>query len=76
MQKTTMTVKGQVTVPKPLRDALGLKPGSSVEFEYAGPGRATMRASGKKATNRFRRVRGSLKERLSTDEILALLRGD
>ena len=73
---TTMTSKGQVTVPKQMREALGLKPGSEVVFEYAGAGRATLRPAGRPAPNRFAKVRGSLKVRLSTDEIMALLRGD
>ena len=30
---TTMTSKGQVTVPKTIRDYLGLKAGSAVTFE-------------------------------------------
>jgi AbrB family looped-hinge helix DNA binding protein len=29
---TTLTVKGQVTIPKQILDALGLAPGSAVEF--------------------------------------------
>jgi AbrB family looped-hinge helix DNA binding protein len=36
---TKITTKGQVTIPKRLRDHLGLKPGSSVEFELAADGR-------------------------------------
>ena len=29
---TTLTVKGQVTIPKPIRDAMGLTPGSAIDF--------------------------------------------
>lgn len=29
---TTLTSKGQVTIPKPIRDLLQLKPGDRVEF--------------------------------------------
>jgi AbrB family looped-hinge helix DNA binding protein len=31
----TVTTKGQVTIPKQVRDLLGIKPGSSVAFEVA-----------------------------------------
>jgi AbrB family looped-hinge helix DNA binding protein len=36
---TKITTKGQVTIPKRLRDHLGLKPGSSDEFELVADGR-------------------------------------
>jgi AbrB family looped-hinge helix DNA binding protein len=32
---TTVTSKGQVTIPKPVRDHLGITPGSRVEFRRA-----------------------------------------
>lgn len=30
---TTVTSKGQITLPRKVRDALGLEPGSKVEFD-------------------------------------------
>ena len=38
MSTATMTSKGQITVPKDVRDALGLKPGSKVVFVDVGGG--------------------------------------
>lgn len=34
--KTTVSEKGQVTIPKRLRDRLGLLPGTILDFEEAG----------------------------------------
>ncbi|MGI8783397.1 MAG: AbrB/MazE/SpoVT family DNA-binding domain-containing protein [Acidobacteriota bacterium] len=31
--KSTVSEKGQVTIPKPLRDSLALVPGTEIEFE-------------------------------------------
>jgi antitoxin PrlF len=71
---TTMTSKGQVTVPKRLRDAAGLKPGSRVSFELEN-GNIVMKPRSKVQKDRFAAVRGTLKTNLSTDQIMALLRG-
>ena len=38
-----MTAKGQVTIPKRLREHLGLTPGSSVDFELAQDGRVFLK---------------------------------
>jgi antitoxin PrlF len=35
----TMTSKGQITIPKPARDALQLRPGDRVEFVFGDDGR-------------------------------------
>jgi AbrB family looped-hinge helix DNA binding protein len=77
---TTVTSKGQVTIPKRVRDAAGLKPGSKVEFEYR-HGEVTLTPVRKPiGKSEFRRrldkVRGTLKTDMTTDEIMRLLRGD
>ena len=36
METTSVTSKGQVTIPKPLRQQLGLRQGSKVEFVLVG----------------------------------------
>jgi AbrB family looped-hinge helix DNA binding protein len=72
---TAMTSKGQVTVPKRVRDALGLRPGSEVEFEYRG-GEAVIRKGGRRPRSSFAKLRGSLAKKQTTAEIMALLRGD
>lgn len=36
MESTSVTSKGQVTIPKPLRQQLGLRRGSRVEFVLVG----------------------------------------
>lgn len=40
---TDLTSKGQVTIPKDVRDALGLRPGEPVEIELRGEGEAVTR---------------------------------
>ena len=77
---TTVTSKGQVTIPKRVRDRLSIKPGSVVEFELSPDGRVVLTKAGKKPATprkgRFERLRGSLKSDMTTDEIMALMRGD
>jgi antitoxin PrlF len=73
-----VTVKGQVTIPKPIRDALGIHPGSKVEFTINRDGDIVLRKAdaGHPALSRFDRFVGSAGPGMSTDEIMALLRGD
>ena len=78
---TTMTSKGQVTIPKRLRDHLRLKPGAEVEFEVITDGRVVILAKGKTARSKsvFAKIRGSAKGKgpnMTTDEIMALTRGE
>ena len=71
-----MTSKGQVTLPKRLRDHLGLKPGSEIDFELAEDGRVFLKARNPPPKSRFARLLGSAKLGMTTDEIMALTRGE
>lgn len=75
---TTITSKGQVTIPKAVRDQLGLKPGMKVEFKGGGADGEVIlrRADGERQPSRFDKFRGMLGPSPSTDEIMKMLRGD
>jgi antitoxin PrlF len=74
---TNVTSKGQVTIPKPIRDRLGIEPGSAVEFQLAPDGRIVLvKVDGDPPVSRFEALRGRAGAGLSTDQIMALTRGD
>jgi AbrB family looped-hinge helix DNA binding protein len=73
---TTVTIKGQVTIPKAVRERLGIGPGSSVEFRLDEEGRVFLvKCDGTAIKSRFETLRGVADAGLSTDEIMALTRG-
>ncbi|MGE3144359.1 MAG: AbrB/MazE/SpoVT family DNA-binding domain-containing protein [Pseudorhodoplanes sp.] len=74
---TTVTSKGQVTIPKQVRDLLGIVPGSVVDFERGSDGRIVIVKAEKKAKpTRLARLRGHAGKGLSTNEIMAMTRGE
>jgi AbrB family looped-hinge helix DNA binding protein len=73
---TKLTSKGQVTIPKRLRAYLGIEPGADVRFELTEDGRVCLKTDRPIPANRFARLRGSAKEGLTTDELMALTRGE
>ena len=75
---TTMTVKGQVTIPKRVRDALGLAPGDGVHFDLDRDGRVTVQKADSRRLKRRDRFDGALGKaqiKWRTDDLMALLRG-
>jgi len=75
---TTMTVKGQVTIPKRVRDTLHLSPGDGVDFTINGVGEVVVQKAGARPASkrdRFRSARGKAQVKWRTDELMALLRG-
>lgn len=73
----TVTVKGQVTIPKAVRDRLGLRPGNTVDFKLTPDGQVILvKASPNPPASRFATLRGRAGTGPSTDEIMALTRGE
>ena len=74
---TTVTSKGQVTIPKPVRDLLGITPGSAVEFRLEADGRVVLTHAGRtrRPRSRFEALRGAAGAGMTTEEIMALTRG-
>jgi len=76
---TTLTTKGQVTVPKKIRDYLGLRPGSAVDFALGRHGEVIVKpmnaAKSTRRKGRFNKLLGTLDTGKSTDALMQLLRG-
>ncbi|MFB2553927.1 AbrB/MazE/SpoVT family DNA-binding domain-containing protein [Ensifer soli] len=74
---TTVTAKGQVTIPKAVRELLGIIPGSKVAFHRSSDGQVVLiRADQQQPASRFRKLRGHAGQGLDTDAIMALTRGE
>ena len=77
----TLTSKGQVTIPLEIREALGLLPGTAVEFDVVG-NTVRIRKAGdqRRGSELVARMRATASRaagpRMTTDEILALTRGE
>ena len=71
-----MTSKGQVTIPKRMRDELGLTAGSEVEFVPNGHGQIVIRTKKTPDPHRFDALIGTLDLGMTTDEFMRFLRGD
>jgi AbrB family looped-hinge helix DNA binding protein len=75
-----ITTKGQVTIPQDVRERAGLMPGTDVTFEIeAGVVRLVKSASGGARPTRGQKLVEDLRGRgdfkMTTDEIVALMRG-
>ena len=72
---TTLTSKGQVTIPKHIRDSLSLEPGCKIVFDVNNDGELVLRKEGpaeERRPDRFDRALGSAQIKLgcSTDEYM------
>ncbi len=76
---TTISVKGQVTLPKRIREIVGLKPGDEVDIRATASGGVYIEKPG--ASRGYReRLYALAKERpirdMTTDEFMKMMRGD
>jgi AbrB family looped-hinge helix DNA binding protein len=80
---SNVTSKGQVTIPKKVRERLGIEAGSAVAFELTDAGevvlrpvvRGNARRPARAPKSRFAKLRGRATVKMRTEEILALTRG-
>ena len=75
-----ITSKGQVTIPIEIREKARLLPGEEVEFVVEGETVRIVKAAAKSGQSRGERLvrdlRGRATSKLTTDEIMALTRGE
>ena len=67
-----LTEKGQVTIPKPLRESLGLEPGQELEFEER---EGTLVVRRRAPADPLRELVGLISERVDIDAYLEQTRG-
>ena len=71
-----VTTKGQVTIPHEVREELGIRPNSEVDFIKVKKGYYRLvKAKKKRPGSRFAALRGTATVKMTTDEIMALTRG-
>ena len=71
-----VTTKGQVTIPQPIREKLGIVPNSEVDFvEEKGKVYIVKKKGSGPKDKVFRKLRGIASVKMSTEEIMNLTRG-
>jgi antitoxin PrlF len=71
-----VTGRGQVTIPHQVRKQLGITPGSEVDFELDERGVCLVRTRTSRGKEIVAQMRGGGTVKMTTDEIMALTRGE
>ncbi len=72
-----VTTKGQVTIPQEIREKFGITPAVEVDFVEEKDRIYLVKREGEpKKTYKFRELRGIANVKMTTDEIMALTRGN
>jgi antitoxin PrlF len=74
MQQTTLTSKGQITVPKFIRDSLALHTGDKIEFVLTANNEVLLRPVTKKVDEVFGRLFRPDRAPVNVDEMDALVK--
>ena len=69
-----VTTKGQVTIPRNIREVLGISPETEISFVEENGRFYIVKTNEPKTTGKFRRLRGIATAKMSTDEIMSLTR--
>ena len=69
-----VTTKGQVTIPRSVREALGISSETEIDFIEDGGRFYITKTNEPSATGKFSKLRGIASSKMSTDEIMSLTR--
>lgn len=69
-----VTTKGQVTIPRNVREMLGITSETEVDFKEEDGRFYIVKTSKPSSTGKFKKLRGIATAKMSTDEIMSLTR--
>ena len=69
-----VTTKGQVTIPRNVRELLGITPETEIEFKEDNGRFYIVKTNKPSKTGKFKKLRGIATAKMSTDEIMGLTR--
>jgi len=69
-----VTTKGQVTIPRDIREALGISPETEIDFIEDDGRFYLVKTVEPRMTGKFSKLRGIASAKMSTDEIIKLTR--
>ena len=69
-----VTTKGQVTIPRKVRESLGIVPETDIDFREDNGRFYIVKTTKPESTNKFKKFRGIATAKMTTDEIMNLTR--
>ncbi len=69
-----VTTKGQVTIPRSIREVLGITPETEIEFLEENGRYYIVKTKKPRKTDKFEKLRGVATVKMTTDEIMRLTR--